>query len=77
MPLGAIASAVSRINCSLTSQANWFQLFQPMGGVRARPSSGLACAARPPGPSVRLQRSAKTESTGRDTMDPPMNAGVG
>src|SRR5574341_276585 len=32
-----MASAVSRMSCSLTSQAKWFQLFHPMGGVRARP----------------------------------------
>src|SRR5436305_15155162 len=39
MPFAAIASAVSRTTFSLIlSQANVFQLFQPIGGVRARPS---------------------------------------
>src|SRR5947207_4235194 len=39
MPFAAIASAVSRTTFSLRlSQANVFQLFQPIGGVRARPS---------------------------------------
>src|SRR5882762_4098588 len=35
MPVLIIASAVSRINGSLTLHANLFQLFQPMGGVAA------------------------------------------
>src|SRR5439155_958589 len=38
-PLATIASAVSLTSCSLTSQPKWFQLFQPIGGVRARPCS--------------------------------------
>src|SRR5437016_5214371 len=39
MPFAAIASAVSRTTFSLIlSQANVFQLFQPIGGVRASPS---------------------------------------
>ncbi len=41
MPEATIASAVSRTVCSLTSQANLFQLFQPIGGVRARPFGAL------------------------------------
>src|SRR6185503_15680161 len=36
MPVVTRASAVSLISFSLTSQANLFQLFQPMGGVSAR-----------------------------------------
>src|ERR1700722_4542804 len=40
MPSAAMVSAVSRTTFSLrTLQANLFQLFQPMGGVRARPLS--------------------------------------
>jgi len=35
MPVLTIASAVSRINPSLTLHANLFQLFHPIGGVRA------------------------------------------
>src|ERR1041385_9024231 len=42
MPLVTIASAISLISFSLTLQANLFQLFQPIGGVLARP---LSCAA--------------------------------
>src|SRR4051812_47873312 len=41
MPEAAIASAVSRTVCSFTLQANLFQLFQPIGGVRASPFGAL------------------------------------
>ncbi len=41
MPVATIASAVSRTICSLTLQANLFQLFQPIGGVSARPFGAL------------------------------------
>src|SRR5205809_169258 len=41
MPEATIASAVSRTVCSFTLQANLFQLFQPIGGVRARPVGAL------------------------------------
>src|SRR3984893_1517215 len=43
-----IASAVLLIRSSLTLQANLFQEFQPMGGVRARPLDGawVSCEAR-------------------------------
>jgi hypothetical protein len=37
MPFEPIASAVSLITFSLTSQANLFQLFHPIGGVGASP----------------------------------------
>jgi hypothetical protein len=37
MPELTIASALLRTICSFTLQANLFQLFQPIGGVRARP----------------------------------------
>src|SRR5215831_2358239 len=36
MPDFTIASAACLISVSLTLQANLFQVFQPMGGVRAR-----------------------------------------
>src|SRR5579862_6059736 len=39
MPEETMASAACLIRSSLTSQANLFQLFQPIGGVRARPLS--------------------------------------
>src|ERR1035437_6264050 len=47
MPLVAIASAVSRINCSLMLPANLFQLFQPIGGVRASPVNFCAWTLTP------------------------------
>src|SRR5258707_3692962 len=39
MPLVTRASAADLTRSSLTLQAKRFQLFQPMGGVRARPFS--------------------------------------
>src|SRR6266852_2032991 len=42
MPLAAMAFAVSRISCAETLHPKWFQLFQPIGGVRARPLSSGA-----------------------------------
>src|ERR1700691_30064 len=51
MPLETMASAACLIRSSLTLQANLFQLFQPMGGVRASPLSSackLPVAARKP-----------------------------
>src|SRR5881227_510145 len=50
MPFDAMASAAARTTASLTLQAKWFQLFQPMGGVSASPGS---CAGSGP---PRLQR---------------------
>src|SRR3979411_2510961 len=44
MPDLAIASVVPLIRSSLTLQANLFQEFQPIGGVRARPLDG-ACVS--------------------------------
>src|SRR5688500_18440031 len=37
MPLLTMASAICRTNASVTLQLNLFQLFQPIGGVRASP----------------------------------------
>ena len=45
-----MASAASRTTCSFTSQWNRFQLFHPIGGVRARESeatAGLAAVTSP------------------------------
>src|SRR5882724_410380 len=41
MPDLTMESAAPRISSSLTLQANLFQVFQPMGGVRARLAEGL------------------------------------
>ena len=45
MPLVTIASAIWRISVSLMLQPKVFQVFQPIGGVRATPLSS-ACAGR-------------------------------
>jgi hypothetical protein len=39
MPLATIESAVCSTSVSLMSEANVFQVFQPIGGVRASPSN--------------------------------------
>src|SRR6476620_9637427 len=44
MPDLTIASAMPRTSSSLTLQANLFQVFQPIGGVRARPLDTSDCA---------------------------------
>ena len=45
MPDFTMESAAPRISSSLTLQANLFQVFQPMGGVRARLAEDLdSCA---------------------------------
>src|SRR5450759_3938572 len=46
MPFALIAVATSRMSLSLTLQPNLFQLFHPMGGVRARPLSSARSAWR-------------------------------
>src|SRR5689334_22383105 len=45
MPVDTMASAISRISDSLTSQPNLFHEFQPMGGVAARTSAPLMVSA--------------------------------
>ena len=47
MPDATIASAMSRINFSFTSQAKVFQLFQPSGGVWPSCSNFWADALAP------------------------------
>src|SRR5436190_10230595 len=46
MPLLTIASTMPRMSVSLTLQPKLFQLFQPMGGVSAKPLLKLAGLAR-------------------------------
>src|ERR1035441_4959481 len=41
MPLEAMASAIPRTDLSSTLLLNLFQLFQPIGGVLARPLGGI------------------------------------
>jgi hypothetical protein len=41
MPLETMASAISRTDLSSTLPANLFQLFQPMGGVLAKPFGAM------------------------------------
>src|SRR5713101_6552802 len=46
MPDFTMASAMLRTNSSLTLQPNLFQVFHPMGGVRARPlDTAFSCAS--------------------------------
>src|SRR5882762_6335393 len=47
MPLLTVASAVSRMSFSFTSQPNLFQLFHPIGVVAASTPSVLCAAAKP------------------------------
>src|SRR5580658_3428634 len=62
MPLVAMASAVARTTCSFRPlQANLFQLFQPMGGVRATPLS----SARPAGSRVSKATAAIVQEQSR------------
>jgi hypothetical protein len=57
-----MASAVARTTCSFRPlQANLFQLFQPMGGVRATPLS----RARPAGSKVRIATAAIVQEQSR------------
>src|SRR5580704_2446979 len=59
MPLETTASAACLIRSSLTLQANLFQLFQPIGGVRASPLSSaciLLAARRQRVARVRVMR---------------------
>ena len=55
MPLETMASAACLMRSSLTLQANLFQLFQPMGGVRASPLSSA-------GISLGMARMPKTNA---------------
>src|ERR1043166_8918692 len=65
MPLVTIASAISLMSFSLTLQPNLFQLFQPIGGVLARPlSSALTFATE----NMR-SRAASTRSFFIESMD--------
>ena len=59
MPLSTTASAVSLMSASLTSHWKRFQLFHPIGGVRARsihatraPGAGACTAAAACGPAA-------------------------
>src|ERR1017187_7589700 len=59
MPLETMASAACLIRSSLTLQENLFQLFQPMGGVRANPLS----SARNSPAATRKPRAAIPKTT--------------
>src|SRR4051812_34103640 len=45
MPLVAMASAIARTSAAVILPAKWFQLFQPIGGVMARPLAGTGATA--------------------------------
>src|ERR1035438_8244462 len=55
MPEATIASAIFRIRSSLTSQANLFQLFHPIGGEPARAlSDGSRSCDNATEPSIKI-----------------------
>src|SRR5215472_5948936 len=64
MPLFAIASAIPRTVASSMRFANLFQLFHPMGGVRARPLSRTGCKG---GGSMRAGSAPSPAGTRRAT----------
>src|SRR3954471_9594167 len=83
-----MVSAICLISDSLMLQPKVFQLFQPMGGVRATPlSRALACSSRaikPPirtpaasrAPSLRKRTSMKVnDETSAETNGPPHQGG--
>src|ERR1019366_3922537 len=64
MPLETMASAACLIRSSLTLQENLFQLFQPMGGVRANPlSRARNSPAATRKPSAAIPKAARTMRT--------------
>src|SRR5713226_1249506 len=74
-PLETIASAISLISFSETSQANLFQLFHPIGGVLARVAGSAGSEATEKGPVERTSsertQQLTTESRERWCMEPP------
>src|SRR6267143_5201894 len=68
MPLETIASAVSLICFSETSQANLFQLFHPIGGVWARVVASTGSEAMEKGPVERTSN-ARTQQTTTESRE--------
>src|SRR6187402_84918 len=56
MPLATMASAMARTSAAVILPAKWFQLFQPMGGVVAKPLEGTGATAL--GPAMSPARAA-------------------
>src|ERR1700744_4753814 len=52
MPLATMASAMARTSAAVIFPAKWFQLFQPIGGVAARPLDGTGATAAGSGDSA-------------------------
>src|SRR5260370_32888799 len=75
MPLETIASAVSLISFSETTQANLFQLFHPLGGVwsRVEASAGSDAPANGLWDSTSRQKTQQlpTDSPDGQRMEPP------
>src|SRR6478672_7750269 len=65
MPLPTMASAMPLIMSSLTLQPNLFQLFQPIGGVRASPLS----QARASGTLVATSPSSRQQAACFSTLN--------
>src|SRR4051812_11136676 len=76
MPELTIASAVSRISCSLMSQPNLFQLFHAIGGDAASGAAGGAGAAVPSAGAVKAVAAAvaATSTAAKRRMNPPERA---
>src|SRR2546423_13885147 len=73
MPPLAMASAVSLMSCALTSHPKWFQLFQPIGGVRARRLSSERAGSRT---TARPRARHMSVANRRETRQPLSGGGV-
>src|SRR5437773_9281589 len=79
MPLLTMESTMPRMRVSLTLQPKLFQLFQPMGGVRARPlfsaragsGAGRIVSTKPKSTITTRETRASEKSVGLDMCDSP------
>src|SRR5947209_7646404 len=69
MPELTSAWAFASTSCSLTRQWNGYQLFQPSGGVRARPLSSAPAAGASASVSTSASSSAPALSGGAARLD--------
>ncbi len=80
MPVSTMASAVSRMSFSSTSQPNLFQVLKPMGGTGARTAAGAAAAAGPAAGSFAVfpdPQAARTDTAKRAAKAPPPDSSSG
>src|SRR5882672_1106020 len=71
MPEATIASAAPRIRCSFTLQPKRFQLFQPIGGVSARPLAGRAAGFSAATPGADASAAAMRPQTAKSRVTVP------